>query len=165
MTGQWTKFLTDYVICKVNEHGLTYKKKIRIKKNIKCKKANPIYPGSQRSQNSNNETNKENHSLLVHLIRWTVRKLAKCILNGWENKAGLKMVIINILLVSQYFQVPSLDADAILVESLLKLKQYTPAEWPFNSNALLTSWKSPDLLKHTSHTFTSGVKPVKAINV
>lgn len=55
---------------------------------------------------------------------------------------------------------PSFEADAILVESLLKLKLYTPAECPFNSNALLTSWNSPDLVKHTSHTFTSGVKPL-----
>lgn len=40
-----------------------------------------------------------------------------------------------------------------------------PAVWPFNSKALITSRKSPLLPKHTSHTFTSGVKPHDATNL
>lgn len=40
-----------------------------------------------------------------------------------------------------------------------------PAVWPFNSKALATSRKSPFLPKHTSHTFTSGVKPQDATNL
>lgn len=52
-----------------------------------------------------------------------------------------------------------------LLESLEKEKDCTPAVWPFNSKALVTSLKSPFLLKHTSHTFTSGVKPQDATNL
>lgn len=52
-----------------------------------------------------------------------------------------------------------------LLESLEKEKERTPAVWPFNSKALVTSRKSPFLAKHTSHTFTSGVKPQDATNL
>lgn len=51
------------------------------------------------------------------------------------------------------------------LESLEKEKQCMPAVWPFNSKALITSRKSPLLPKHTSHTFTSGVKPHDATNL
>jgi len=40
-----------------------------------------------------------------------------------------------------------------------------PAVWPFSSKALVTSRKSPLLPKHTSQTFTSGVKPHDATNL
>uniref|UniRef100_A0A6B0UME0 Uncharacterized protein n=1 Tax=Ixodes ricinus TaxID=34613 RepID=A0A6B0UME0_IXORI len=63
------------------------------------------------------------------------------------------------MLQSQSFHVPSLDTDAILLESLEKAKENTPDVWPLSSKARLTSLNSPVLEKHTSHTFTSGVKP------
>lgn len=50
-------------------------------------------------------------------------------------------------------------------ESLEKAKKWTAAEWPFSSKARTTSWKSLFFPKHTSQTFTSGVKPQEATNL
>lgn len=55
--------------------------------------------------------------------------------------------------------------SSYLWESLEKAKAWTPAEWPFNSNARVTSLNSPVFPKQTSHTFTSGVKPHDATNL
>lgn len=52
-----------------------------------------------------------------------------------------------------------------LLESLEKEKECMPAAWPLSSKALATCRKSPFLPKHTSHTFTSGVKPQDATNL
>lgn len=52
-----------------------------------------------------------------------------------------------------------------LWESLEKANAWTPAEWPFKSNARATSLNSPPFPKQTSHTFTSGVKPHDATNL
>lgn len=68
---------------------------------------------------------------------------------------------LELLFVLKTFQVPSLEIVAILVESQLKAKSSTPDLWPCSSKARFTAWKSPDLLKVTSQTFTSGAKPRK----
>lgn len=76
------------------------------------------------------------------------------------DKINSKMLL-NLPFVSKSLQVPSLDTVAIWEVSTSKAMSYTPELCPPSVSWFTgtMSWNSPTLLKTTSHTFASGVKP------